>query len=226
MKQMIKETLIIFAITLIAGACLGAIYMITKNPIEEQKELNKVMAYQTVFPDADTFWDEEDFDSEKAMSDLAKFDPEEDYSLSTIDLFSAAYKGDELLGFVITVTNHGGYGGNISFTMGIRLDGTLNGISITDISETAGLGMKAPDVLVPQFKNKTADAKYTVTKSGAVYATDIDAISSATITSKAVVNGVNAGVMYYQYRLAMYNENDKSVPAFTSSNGNGGDQNE
>ena len=58
-----------------------------------------------------------------------------------------------LLGYVLTVTSREGYGGDITFTMGIRLDGTLNGISILSISETAGLGMKAEAVLKPQFSS-------------------------------------------------------------------------
>ena len=78
--------------------------------------------------------------------------------------------------------------------MGVSLDGTLNGISITEISETPGLGMRAEEVLVPQFKNKNVSV-FEVTKSGALMDYQIDAISSATITSKAVTEAVNAGLL-------------------------------
>ena len=61
-----------------------------------------------------------------------------------------------MLGYVLTVTTHEGYGGDIQFTVGVRNDGTLNGISLLSISETAGLGMQAGDVLVPQFADKNA----------------------------------------------------------------------
>lgn len=55
---------------------------------------------------------------------------------------------------MIQTTTSEGYGGNIVLYVGIRLDGTVNDISILSISETPGLGMKAGDVLVPQFHNK------------------------------------------------------------------------
>ena len=52
---------------------------------------------------------------------------------------------DAMIGYVLTVTDHEGYGGDIQFTMGVRIDGTLNGISFLSIGETAGLGMKATE---------------------------------------------------------------------------------
>ena len=74
---------------------------------------------------------------------------------------------------------------------------TTNAIYITEISETAGLGMKAPEVIVPQFVERSADS-YELVKSGAVLDTQINAISSATITSKAIVKGVNASLAYFK----------------------------
>ena len=105
-----------------------------------------------------------------------------------------------VLGYVITVTTHAGYGGDITFTMGIRQDGTVNGISILSISETAGLGMKAEEVLKPQFANKQV-AQFAYTKSGATMDSEIDAISGATITTDAVVTAVNGGLYYFQTQL-------------------------
>jgi electron transport complex protein RnfG len=81
--------------------------------------------------------------------------------------------------------------------MGVTLDGTLNGISLLSISETAGLGMRAGDVLVPQFTDKNVES-FTYTKTGSTSDSEIDAISGATITTKAVVNGVNAGLEYFR----------------------------
>ncbi len=104
------------------------------------------------------------------------------------------------IGYVLTVTTHEGYGGDIQFTMGVTDEGMLNGISILSISETAGLGMRAEEVLKPQFAGKSAE-KYEYTKTGAVSEGQIDAISGATITTNAVVNGVNAGLYYFQNTL-------------------------
>ena len=80
--------------------------------------------------------------------------------------------------------------------MGVTTDGVLNGISLLSISETAGLGMRAGEVLVPQFENKDVD-RFTYTKTGSTADSEIDAISGATITTSAVVNGVNAGLVYF-----------------------------
>jgi electron transport complex protein RnfG len=105
--------------------------------------------------------------------------------------------GNEL-GIVMDVTTGKGYGGDIEFTVGLRNDGTLNGISLLEINETAGLGMNAEKELVPQFKDKKADV-FTVTKTGSISESEIDAISGATITSNAITNGVNACLYYRNY---------------------------
>ena len=92
-----------------------------------------------------------------------------------------------------------GYGGDIQFAMGIQDDGTLNGISILSIGETAGLGMRAnTDAFKDQFKDKNVD-KFEYTKTGATADDQIDALSGATITTNAMTNGVNAGLCAFQY---------------------------
>ncbi len=103
------------------------------------------------------------------------------------------------IGYVVQVTS-GGYSDKIVFTVGITNEASVNGISLISINETPGLGMNAEKVLVPQFANKAA-AQFTVTKNGASSDSEIQAISGATITSKAVTNGVNAAVEYYQSAL-------------------------
>ena len=81
--------------------------------------------------------------------------------------------------------------------MGVTKGGTLNGYSITDISETAGLGMKAKeDAFMSQFTGIPAQM-LEVTKSAKTADTEIEAISGATITSKAVTYGIDAGLAYY-----------------------------
>ena len=105
-----------------------------------------------------------------------------------------------VLGYVLTVTTHEGYGGDIQFTVGVRNDGTLNGISLLSISETAGLGMQAGDVLVPQFADKNA-YPYVYTKTGSTADNEIDAISGATITTNAVTNAVDSALVYFQNEL-------------------------
>ena len=125
----------------------------------------------------------------------------QDSNVDIDEVMRALDGSGQLLGYVITITDHEGYGGDIQFSMGVRLDGTLNGISLLSIKETAGLGMKAGDVLVPQFADKKVES-FTYTKSGSTSDSEIDVISGATITSNAVVNGVNGGLLFFRSELA------------------------
>lgn len=199
MKNMLKDAAVLFMITLAAGLALGFVYQITKEPIARAEERAAKEAYAEVFPGAadfkemDLFWPEDE-NWENAWKEAG---------LEAVELgtFLEALDSDQnLLGYVLTVTSHEGYGGDITFTMGIALDGTLNGISILDISETAGLGMKAESVLKPQFANKKVPS-FTYTKQGAMSDNQIDAISGATITTNAFTNAVNGGLYYFQTQL-------------------------
>lgn len=197
MNKLVKDALILTCITVIAGFALGLVYEITKAPIAKAEDEALQRAYQTVFADADSFKDIDRFDSDKATA-LVK---EAGYTDETIDnCVQAVDASGNPLGYVITVTTSAGYGGNITFSIGITNDGVINGYSITSIAETAGLGMKARDTgdgtFSSQFLNRTAEI-FTVTKTGAKDSSEIDAISAATITSKAVTGGVNAGVTYF-----------------------------
>lgn len=192
MKEMMKNTGILLAITVIAGLLLGVVYQVTKEPIAEQEAKAKQEACQEVFADAASFGTI----GVESVADAGW--NEEGYGQESIDeVMEAKDASGELLGYVITVTTKEGYGGDIQFSIGVRMDGTVNGISILAISETAGLGMRADEVLKPQFAGKQVE-KFVYTKSGATADDQIDAISGATITTNAVTNGVNAGLYYFQ----------------------------
>ena len=103
-----------------------------------------------------------------------------------------------MLGYAIIITTPEGYGGDITLSLGVKNDGTLNGIEILSIGETAGLGMNATkDDFKNQFKDKKAE-EFKVTKTGAQSEDEIDALSGATITSRAMVGGVNAGLCAFR----------------------------
>ena len=195
MKEMIKNTAILLVITVVAGLVLGLVYQITKDPIAEQEAKKKREACQEVFQDAASF------ETMEVKNMDASGWVEAGYAQESIDeVMSAMDASGNLLGYVITVTTKEGYGGDIRFSIGVRMDGTINGISILSISETAGLGMRAEEVLKPQFAGKQAE-RFVYTKSGAVSEDQIDAISGATITTNAMTNGVNAGLYYFQTQL-------------------------
>ena len=201
MKGLIKDTIIIFLITLVAGGILGFVYELTKTPIEGQKILKQANACAEVFKE----WNEngelvsvteltfDEIDVNEAALETAN--ENNDIKASVTEVYEAFDPSGNHYGYVISVTTKEGYGGDIKFYMGITDDGVLKGISILEIHETPGLGMRAEEVLVPQFKNLTGD-EFTVTKTGKVTDTEIDAITSATITSKALTRGVNYGLKY------------------------------
>ena len=189
MNKIIKNTLILTVITLVAGLGLGFVYEITKEPIAQAQEAAKKEAWQAVFPEADLDeFEPVDVDqkaADKVIKDLG-------ITGSIDEVCTVGEDGD-----VITTTDSEGYGGDIKITVGITADGTVNGVSILSISETAGLGMKAKEpAFYEQYQGKQAE-KFVVSKDGGD-GEPIDALSGATITSRAVTGAVNAALSYYQ----------------------------
>lgn len=118
--------------------------------------------------------------------------------LVACDSFTEVYEnvfegknGNEIKGYCVSVSPSG-YGGAIGMIVGVSVDGTVSGIKIVEHSETPGLGARAgEDDFVSQFENKSAPLA--VVKAGAADG-EINAISGATVTSNAVVSGVNEAV--------------------------------
>ncbi|MDE6209198.1 MAG: FMN-binding protein [Lachnospiraceae bacterium] len=193
MNKTIKNALILMTITLVSGLLLGAVYEITKEPRRKQQEKVQELAYQTVFSEADKF-ENFDYDESKVNESLGK----NEITSKNVIIDSAVKALDTnntLLGYVINVTSKEGFGGDISFSVGIDLNSKITGISILSISETAGLGMNATK---EEFLNQYLVDKnglFIVNKDNNSEGTNIDALSGATITSKAVTKGVNAAVI-------------------------------
>ena len=195
-NKIVKDTLALTVITLVSGLLLGLVNDITAGPIASQQAKEKEEAYKAVFADAASF----ETVTSGEDTDLESYLDENGFKAQNIDEVMLANddQGNEL-GYAFTVTTSEGYGGDIQFAMGVQDDGTLNGISILSISETAGLGMRATtDDFKNQFKDKNVE-KFEYTKTGATSDDQIDAISGATITTNAMTNGVNAGLCAFRY---------------------------
>lgn len=192
MNKIVKNTVILTAITVIAGVALGGVYEVTKAPIAQAQENAKQEAYKEVFEDADEFaaLKVNEKEAAQAVKDAG-------VDGAVINEAAEAKKGGETIGYVVTATDKNGYGGDIQLSVGIQSDGTVSGISILSISETAGLGMNAQK---PAFMNQYAGKKtdhFYVSKDGGE-GEKIDALSGATITSRAVTGAVNASLGYYK----------------------------
>ena len=175
-KKIVHDALVLFAFTVVLGLILGVVYGITKDPIDQVNYEKTQSAYKQVFEDADSFEEYADFDTAAAEDLMAQ----NGYSDDIEAVNTALDASGNPLGYVLTVTAKDGSQGSITFSVGIQNDGTVNGYSITSISETPGLGMKA------QEEKSTPSAD-----------NEIEAISGSTITSKAMANGVNACLTYF-----------------------------
>ena len=194
MKKIIHDSIILTVLTLVLGFLLGMVYDITKKPIEDAEYAASQEAYSEVFKEASKFDPMEDFDAEKANA----FVSGRGYKDSIDDVELAYDSSKNVIGYVITVTAKDASQDVITFSVGIKNDGTVNGYSITAIAETPGLGMKAADEsFSSQFEGK-AVSSFSVVKQAASSDEEIEAISGATITSKAVANGVNAAKAYFE----------------------------
>ena len=192
-KQIIHDALILAAFTLVLGFILALVHDITLKPIEAATLATAQAAYKEVFKDADDFktYDYDADEADKIVADAG-------YSDTIDDVQQALDAEGNALGYVITVTAKDGSQGSITFSVGIQNDGTVNGYSITDISETPGLGMKAEEEdFYSQFQNKKVD-NFTVVKNTPSSDDEIEAITGSTITSKAMANGCNAAICYFQ----------------------------
>jgi len=207
MKRIIKDTLVLFAITLIAGLLLGGVYSITKTPIEAQTKAKTEKAYKAVFYKYFDMVTDAPGAADKIVDELrfVQWSADEvaalkgDNTSNTLDSVVTAYGSDNnISGYVMTITNSEAYGGSIQMSVGILVDGTVAGVEILSISETPGLGMNAQsDSFLGQFTGVATD-EFAYTKTGKQADNEIDAISSATYTTRSMTHGVNAALAAYR----------------------------
>lgn len=183
MKKNIKLGMILFLITALSGLALSVVHDITAGPIAAAKAKTKQAAMTEILKEADEFKLLEDKANDKILE------------------VNAGYKNGELIGYALKVSPKG-YGGTVEIMVGISTKGSIGGIKILSHSETPGLGAKAsePD-FSDLFTGKSIDKKLEVVKGKASNDNEIDAITGATITSRAVTNGVNDAVDFYNSNL-------------------------
>jgi len=186
MKEISKLGLILLLICAVAAALLSLAYDFTIDKIVAQREITSQLSRQEVLPDADSF---EIIEAD--LLDKVKLENE---------LVVEVYKGlsgGTLVGYTVK-TLPGGFGGSVEVITGISSDGEVTGMRVGNHQETPGLGANAtlPD-FYGQYAGKSTESELTVVKAGAS-GNEIQAISGATITSKAVTKGVNMAVAAYK----------------------------
>ncbi len=197
-KKIVHDALILTAFTLVLGFILGGVNEITKKPIAEANQKTQEAAYKEVFKEADSFEESSVFDAKKAADIIAKSEYPNDEIMAVNNALDAS---GNVIGYVITVTSHEGSQADITLSVGIQNDGTINGYSITSMSETPGLGVLVnEDAFKSQFNSKKTDS-FTVVKTAPAADNEIESVTGATVSSRAVTNGVNACVVYFNTAL-------------------------
>ncbi|MBR5804802.1 MAG: RnfABCDGE type electron transport complex subunit G [Clostridia bacterium] len=163
----------LLVIAAVAGLALGLTNAMTEGPIAQQRIQEANTARACVLPAAEGGFEE--LDNTNAELD---------------EIYKGLTSGGETAGYTGKITVRG-YGGPIEVTVGVDMSGTITGISVggSDFSETAGLGAKTKDAaFTDQFAGLSAEdlPGIAVKADGGV----IDAVSSATISSRAVSKGV------------------------------------
>ncbi len=209
-KDILKSTLVMFLVCLIVTGMLAGTDYLTKKQIADNNARQEEQTRYAVLKMAKTF-KAGDIDND-----------------GTTDYY-AGYDGDRLVGYTVTATEKG-YGGDVTVMTGILFDGKVNDVAILSHSETPGLGANAQN---PDFTNAF---KQTFNKEGFAVSKDIkedkskngnsgkgindksekpeeiavpnkiDAITGATITSRAVTRAVNKAIDIY-YKIIEQEEN-------------------
>lgn len=170
----------LFVITGVASLALGGIYNITKEPIAKAVREKQQRAIKEVIPDFDTLLS-------------YKVRPETGSDSLT---FYKGLKGGETVGTAVASYSNNGYDPTqIQIMVGFRPDGTIINTSVTQHKETPGLGTKMAE---PKFKDQfvgkhPSDFELSVVKDGG----DVDAITAATITSRAFTEAVDRAYQAY-----------------------------
>ena len=175
-KRKLAAWIVLTIIAVIAAFCLALTNEVTEDVIEQQAVADAEAARKTLVPDADAF---------------------EALEAEGVDSLYRGTKDGEAVGYVAQVTVTG-FGGPVEITVGTQADAPeLTGIKVggSSFSETAGLGAKSKEPkFMNQFAGKTAPVMLNDGEENDTDAQEIDAITAATITSKAVVRGVNQAV--------------------------------
>ena len=187
-KKIGKEAAVLFVITVLAGALLAFVNAVTKEPIRQRQLAAIREAYSKVLPEAVDFKElplSTEYEENGAKTEAYRGA----YVTKSVQGFDENQKP---VGYVVNVVSPSGFGGDIELSVGFDSEGTVRGVEILTINETAGLGMNAADEsFLNQYLKAGTNGEFRVTKNGAADEFEIDAITSATITSKAVTDGVN-----------------------------------
>ena len=191
-STLINMVVALLVITAVSGGVLGLVYGMTKDAIAEVDQKKNEAAIQAVLP----------LDGEITYkADTLK------YNYDGVDLTfpcNLAFDANGNFQGAAIKTNEGGFGGKIDMMVGFLADGTIKGTSVLSHAETPGLGANMTGKFKDQFVDKNpADYKLIVKKDGG----DVDAITAATITSRAFSKAVDKAYKAFMANKAQFMNN-------------------
>ena len=191
-STLINMVVALLVITAVSGGVLGLVYGMTKDAIAEVEQKKNEAAIQAVLPlDGDITY----------KADTLK------YNYEGVDLTfpcTLAYDANGNFQGAAVKTSEGGFGGKIDMMVGFLANGTIKGTSVLSHSETPGLGANMTGKFKDQFVDKNpANFRLIVTKDGG----DVDAITAATITSRAFSKAVDKAYKAFEANKAQYMNN-------------------
>ena len=171
-STLLNMTAVLFGITLVASAGVGVVNLITEEPIAQAKEAATVAALNEVLPAFDATETEE-----LTIDELP------------ITVYTATQSGS-VTGYAVQTMTKAGFGGVVRLMVGFLPDGTVYNVNVLEQSETPGLGTKMTEEgnpLITSIQGKQIDGTLKVKKDGG----EVDALTAATISSRAYVDAVN-----------------------------------
>ncbi|MFC1498940.1 RnfABCDGE type electron transport complex subunit G [Verrucomicrobiota bacterium] len=182
MKETLKLIIVLTVICLLAGFALAGVYSITRNRISLAKQQEMLAALENVLPDYDNKPIDNKFETTESGNEW---------------IFYIARKDGIFSGAAFETSSIQGYGGIIKVMVGIGADNNIEAIEILEQTETPGLGAKIEtEEFKGQFRNKgVVNLDWCkVRKDGG----EIDAITGATISSRAVAEALRKGLESFE----------------------------
>ena len=190
-STLINMLVALLVIAAVSGGVLGLVYGVTKDAIAEVDQKKNEAAIQAVLP----------LENVTYKADTLK------YNYEGVDMTfpcNLAFDANGNFQGAAVKTSEGGFGGKIDMMVGFLADGTIKGTSVLSHAETPGLGANMTGKFKDQFVDKNpANYRLIVTKDGG----DVDAITAATITSRAFSKAVDKAYQAFMANKAQFMNN-------------------
>ena len=218
-STLINMLVALFVIAAVSGGVLGLVYGVTKDAIAEVDQKKNEAAIKAVLP----------LENVTYKADTMK------YNYEGVDLTfpcNLAYDANGNFQGAAVKTSEGGFGGKIDMMVGFLADGTIKGTSVLSHAETPGLGANMTGKFKDQFVDKNPNNFKLIVKNDGG---DVDAITAATITSRAFSKAVDKAYQAFMANKAQFMNNApveeaapvvEEAPAEENNETEGGQSNE